>query len=284
MRGLRRSKLFVPGNRPDLMVKAERGAADALSFDLEDAVPEAEKAAARQATAEFLGRACGSDKTMVVRVNALDTGLMIEDILAVTGPGLDIVNVPKCDAPRDLHVADEVLRHAERARGLESGSIKLMPTLETPAGIRRAHEIATASPRTVALQLGLGDLKATTGIVAETARLNAVRTLVVLAAAEAGIAAFDSAHPDIADIAGFEADAKEARALGFRGKSCIHPSQVEPCNRIFAPGEAEIEEARALLAAYEDAKANGIGAIKFRGRLVDSAHAVDARELLETVG
>ena len=129
----------------------------------------------------------------------------------------------------------------------------------------------------------IDDLKATTGIVAETANLNAVRTLLSLAAAEAGVAAFDSAYPDIADSAGFEADARAARGLGFRGKSCIHPSQVDPCNRIYAPNEAEIEDARALLAVYEAAKARGAGAVKFRGRLVDSAHANDARELLSVV-
>lgn len=265
------------------MIKAARGHAAALSFDLEDAVPEAEKATARLAITKFLERALGSTKSMIVRVNPLDSDLMIEDILAVTMPGLDIINVPKCAAPRDLHVADAVLRHAERVRGLEPGSIKLMATLETPAGIRRAHEIATASPRIVALQLGVGDLKATTGIVAKTANLHAVRTLVSLAAAEAGIVAFDSAYPDIADLAGFEADANAARDLGFGGKSCIHPSQVHACNRIFAPNEAELEDARALLAAYEEATASGTGAIKFRGRLVDAAHAADARALLAAV-
>ena len=281
MRRLRRSKLFVPGNRPDLMVKAEQSAADALSLDLEDAVPEAEKASARHTTAEFLARGRLTSKEMIVRVNALDSGLMIEDILAVTVPGLDVVNVPKCDSPRDLHVADEVLRHTERSRGLAPGTVKLVPTVETPAGIRRAYEIATASSRTVALQLGLGDLRATTGIVPQVARLNAVRTLVILAAADAGVDALDSAFPDFTDTAGFESDAGEARLLGFHGKSCIHPSQIEPCNRIFAPSESEIEEARALLTAYEEAKARGVGAINFRGRLVDSAHAIEARKLLE---
>lgn len=280
MRSLRRSKLFVPGNRPDLMVKAEQSAADALSFDLEDAVPEAEKASARHATTQFLAQGRQSTKEMIVRVNAFDSGLMIEDILAVTVVGLDVVNVPKCDSPRDLYVADAVLRHAERSRGLAPGSVKLMPTLETPAGIRRAYEIAITTSRTIALQLGLGDLKAATGIVPQVARLNAVRTLVVLAAADAGVDAMDSAYPDFNDCTGFEADAGEARLLGFRGKSCIHPSQIESCNRIFAPSESELEEARALLAAYEEAKARGVGAISFRGRLVDSAHASEARKLL----
>ena len=283
-----RSKLFVPGNRPDLMTKAAAGPADALSLDLEDAVPDAEKVAARSTVAQFLasrGAARGQGaRTAIVRVNGRASGLMVADILAVAGAGLDIVNVPKCEDPRDLHVADALLDHVERERGLASGAIRLMPTIETPAGLRRAHEIATASPRNVALQLGLGDLKAATGLRPQTARLGPVRTMLVLAAAEAGLLAFDSAYVDIADSAGFEADAREARALGFAGKSCIHPRQVAPCNAAFGPDAEEIDEARALIAASRAAAADGRGAITFRGRLVDAVHAQEAAALLELAG
>ncbi|MBL8384597.1 MAG: CoA ester lyase [Burkholderiales bacterium] len=286
-RRLRRSKLFVPGVRGELFAKALAGPADAISFDLEDAVPADAKDRACQAVAAFLrarGAAAADGKEMIVRVNALSTGRMIEDLLAVAGPGLDTVNVPKVEGPREIIVADEVLRHAERAAGLAAGSIALMPTLESPAGLRRAHEIAVASPRVVALQLGTGDLKAATGMSVDTARLHAVRTLVVLAAAEAGVAALDSAFVNIADSAAFERDAAESRALGFAGKSCIHPSQVAACNRIFAPTAAELDDARALLAAYDAARARGVGAINHRGMLVDQVHALEARRLLQLAG
>ncbi|TXL77606.1 CoA ester lyase [Vineibacter terrae] len=278
---LRRSKLFVPGNRPDLMRKAAAGPADSLSFDLEDAVPQDGKSGAREITAAFLAAgASGCGKQIVVRVNALDTGLMIADILAVASAPLHAINVPKCESPRDLHVADAVLAHVEAGRGLPRGSIGLMATIETPAGLRNAHAIAGACPRVDAIQLGLGDLKAVTGMRPQTHRLGAVRTLVILAAAEAGIAAFDSAFVNVVDAAAFETDATEARDLGFAGKSCIHPSQVEPCNRIFAPADSDIEEARALLRTYDDAAQRGIGAVLFRGRLVDAVHAAEARKFL----
>ena len=274
----------MPGNRPDLMEKAVGSGADSLSFDLEDAVPEAEKSSAREKTAAFLtAHASKSGKNMVVRVNALETGLMIADILAVTSRELHTVNVPKCESPRDLHVADAVLAHLEREQGLTPGAIGLMATIETPAGLRNAYSIASTCPRVNAIQLGLGDLKAATGIRPDTRRIGPVRTMMILAAAEAGVDALDSAFVNVSDSAGFEADATEARNLGFAGKSCIHPSQVEPCNRIFAPTEADFEEARALIKAYDDAKRKGIGAVLFRGQLVDSVHAAEARRFLDAV-
>ncbi len=281
MRQLRRSKLFVPGNRTDFLRKAAAGPADSLSLDLEDAVPAAEKVAARRTIADFItGEGAQSGKHLVVRVNALDSSLMVGDILAVAVPGLHCINVPKCDGPRPLHVADAVLAHAEREHGLAEGSIALMANLETPAGLRNAHAIATACPRVKALQLGLGDLKAATGLRPETHRLVAIRTMTVLAAAEAGIEAYDSAWVDVADRAGFEADAMEARNMGFAGKSCIHPSQVEPCNRVFAPDAATMDDARALIEAYEAGEREGRGAILFRGRLVDAVHVIEARRML----
>jgi citrate lyase subunit beta/citryl-CoA lyase len=283
MRRLRRSKLFVPGNRADFMEKATASAADALSFDLEDAVAPAEKEAARLAVARFLA-AAEPKQEMIVRVNALDTGLLFDDVIAVACANLHVVNVPKVESPRDLHVADELLTWIERKKALEPGAIRLMPTLESAAGLRRAFEIATASPRVVALQFGAGDLKASARIEPGTERLRSVRLMVVLAAAEAGVEALDSAFTDIRDLPAFEADAAESHRLGFHGKSCIHPSQVEIANRAFAPSAREIAEAKSLLAAYEDALARGLGAIQHDGKLVDAPFADIARRVLEAAG
>lgn len=263
------------------MDKAMAGAADALSFDLEDAVPEAEKAAARSMVATFLDGGSGRTKELIVRVNALATGLLFDDVLAVASPNLDVVNVPKVEAPRDLHVADELLRHIERSRGIAEGTIKLIPTLETPPGLRRALDIARASTRVTAIQLGTGDLSTATGIEPATARLGPVRLMLVLAAAEAGVDALDSAFTGIARLDAFEADAIESKGLGFRGKSCIHPSQVPIANRVFAPTKAELEDARALVDAYEEAVKRGVGAISHRGMLVDAPIAQAALRLLE---
>lgn len=279
MRRLRRSKLFVPGSRPELFDKAFASAADAVSFDLEDAVAADRKAEARSLVARALAEFATSPKERVVRVNPLASGWMIEDLLAVAGPGLDVVNVPKVESPRDLHVAEAVLDHVERRLGLDR-PIGLMPTIETPAGLRQAHAIASASPRVVALQLGTGDLASATGLRAETGNLVAVRTMLLLAAAEAGVDALDSAFTGIADLPGYEADARMSRGLGFRGKSCIHPTQVPIANRVFQPTARELAEARALVDAYDAAVRAGIGAFTHAGRLVDLPIAEAARALI----
>lgn len=275
---LPRSKLFVPGNRPERMLKAAELPADALSLDLEDAVPDGEKAGARLAVASFLReRPAGPrDQQLWVRVNSRDSGELVADILALSGLGFDVVNVPKAEQPRDVHVVEDLLAHLER----DGACIRIVPTIETPAGLRNALAIAKASPRVLALQLGAGDLRKYTGIRATVEGLRTVRVMLSLAAAEAGVHALDSAYVDIADAAGFDADAQDARSLGFRGKSCIHPSQVEAANRIFSPTDHEVAEARAIVEAFDAAVAKGIGAIQVHGRLVDGPIVDDARRTL----
>lgn len=263
------------------MRKALRTAADTLSLDLEDAVPVAQKPYARAEVATFLQDPACRDREIIVRVNSRDSGLLLADLLAVAPARPDMINVPKVESVRDLQFADDVLTHVEREHGIAPGSIRLMPTLESARGIRLAVELCQASPRVTALQFGMGDLRASTGISTSAECLRPIRVQLLLAAAECGIDAFDTAYPDFSDSAGFERDCQEARALGFTGKSCIHPSQVAACNHVFAPSAHELEEARALITAYEAARAAGSGAIQFRGRLVDEAHWVDARRLLK---
>jgi citrate lyase subunit beta/citryl-CoA lyase len=276
---LRRSKLFVPGNRPDRMGKAAASPADALSLDLEDAVPDAEKASARQAVVQFL-EDHSPRQEIWVRVNGRETEHLVEDVLAVASMHVNVINVPKAEHPRDVELVEELLNYAERKAGLQR-RIAIVPTIESPAGLRHAYEIAKASSRVVALQLGTGDLRKATGIEALTENLRAVRTLLSLAAAEAGVHAMDSAFTNVADVTAFETDAKDARSLGFRGKSCIHPSQVEIANRVFSPTDAEIEEAGEIIAAFDAALEQGIGAIQVNGKLIDGPIADVARRILE---
>jgi citrate lyase subunit beta/citryl-CoA lyase len=274
-----RSKLFIPGNRTDLMHKAAISAADALSFDLEDAVPEAEKDSARLQVSKFLGQVTTAHQVWV-RINSRGSGLLIDDIAAIAGASIDVINLPKAESARDIHLVDDLLDHFERKSG-NSTPTAIVPTIETARGLNHAVEIASASPRVAALQLGSGDLRESAGIVPSTEHLRAVRTLLSLAAAEVGIPAIDSAYTDIGNPAGFAEAAMDARALGFRGKSCIHPSQVADANRIFSPSDEELEEAREIVKEYDLAIAQGIGAIKVRGRLVDGPIVETARRLLE---
>lgn len=275
---LPRSKLFVPGNRPERMRKAALLEADALSLDLEDAVPPHEKEAARAAVVAFLKEAPLRQQVWV-RINARDSGELVADMLALAGLPVDVVNVPKAEHPRDVHLVHDLIEHLQSLPG-QRGAFAIVPTIETAAGLRNALAIAQASPRVAALQLGSGDLRKSTGIVATVEGLRPVRVMLTLAAAEAAMGVMDSAYTDIANPAGFEAEARDARALGFKGKSCIHPSQVSAANRIFLPTDTEVAEARAIVEAFDAALAKGIGAIQVGGKLVDGPIVDDARRVL----
>ena len=257
-----RSKLFVPGSRPELFDKALQGPADALSFDLEDSVAEERKEAARDALGALLrgGVPQGCGKTLIVRVNALDTPHFESDVAAVVQSGLDLLNLPKPDSADDVRAAVQALERAERRNGV-TRPIGLLINIETPRALRIAHDLASAHPRVVGLQLGLGDLFEPLGIGRRQQQAVFQAMLAVrLAAGEAGVFAYDAAFADIRDAQGFSAEAQQARQLGFIGKSCIHPSQVALANAVFQPTAHEIGEALRVVAAARAASAAGIGA------------------------
>lgn len=280
-----RSKLFVPGSRPELFAKALAGPADAISIDLEDAVLEERKAEARATTAAFL-RSLGASvtKIVIVRINALSTPHAGADLDAVVGPGLAVVNVPKCESADDVRAAAGHIARVERERGL-AASTGILANVESPRGLRRAAEIACADPRVVGLQLGLGDLFEPLGI--DRTDVDAVRHVQLalrIAAGEAGVAAYDGAFANVADAEGFRAEALRARRLGFAGKSCIHPSQVAPANDVFRPGDAELAHARRVLEAWDDAQRRGLGAVLVDGEMIDRPFVVKAQAILAAAG
>lgn len=279
-----RSKLFVPGSRQDLFAKAIAGAADAVSFDLEDAVPAEAKADARAQVAAFLGseaaRGCG--KRLIVRCNALDSPYFAADIAALARPGAPFtLNLPKAESQADVRSVVAVLELAERAHGVAT-PIPLLVNIETPRGLLRAAEIADADERVDALQLGLADLFEPYGIAREHAEnLHAAMFAVRMAAAAAGIDAYDAARADVGDEAAFLREAARARALGYAGKSCIHPRQVAWANAAFAASTEELERARRIVAAADAAQAQGRGAFLLDGRMVDAPFVARARERLQ---
>jgi len=270
-----RSKLFVPGSRPELFAKALAGDADALSFDLEDSVVEERKAEARAALQSLLcsDAARTSGKTLIVRVNAIDTVHFGADILAVVQPGVHLVNLPKPERVEDVLSAAQAIEQAERANGFEAGvdrPIGLLLNIETPKALSIAAELALAHPRVAGLQLGLGDLFEPLGIARrESAAVQQAMFALRIAAGAAGVFAYDSAFADIRDADGYRAEASLARRLGFLGKSCIHPSQVAIANDVFRPHDDEIAHALRVLAAAAVAAESGTGAFVVDGRMVD---------------
>lgn len=280
-----RSKLFVPGTRPELFDKAVLTGADAVSFDLEDAVALDRKADGRDAVARWLAptRTAAGPLT-IVRVNALDTAFFAADLAAMAVTAVDIVNLPKIESP------DEVAEVAARLAALERESgrgtpIGLLVNIETPKGLRRAAEIASADPRIVGLQIGYGDLFEPFGIDrGELDALNAVRFGVRLAAAEAGLPAYDGAFVGVDDLDGFRRECLAARRYGLAGKSCIHPTQVAIANEVFQPSANEVEHARRLLTAADAKLADGIGAFTLDGSMVDGPFIARARAVLALAG
>jgi citrate lyase subunit beta/citryl-CoA lyase len=277
-----RSKLFVPGVSPELFAKALAGDADALSFDLEDSVPESRTSKARESVSGLLQSAplLATAKIVVVRVNALDTPHLAADLAAVARTGVDLLNLPKVESAQQVLAAVALLEKAEAANGV-ARPIGLLANIETPRGLRLAAEIASAHPRVAGLQLGLADLFQPFGIDRrDPANVHATLFAMRMAAAEAGVFAWDAAFADIGDADGFRAEAAMARRLGYAGKSCIHPSQVALANAAFQPDAEEIAAARRIVAAARQAGAAGRGAFLVDGRMVDRPFLKRAEAIL----
>jgi citrate lyase subunit beta/citryl-CoA lyase len=280
-----KSKLFVPASRPELFAKALASEADAISFDLEDAVSESRKSEARTTLRDFLlAQNTHSGKTLIVRVNALDSDHFEADLDAVARTGVDLINLPKPRHAEDVRAVADALERAERANGVSS-PIGLLLNVETPAALRRAFELGSAHARVKGLQLGLGDLFEPLGIARrEPAAIQQAMFALSLAAGEAGVFAYDSAFADIRDQAGFRAEAQLARNLGFLGKSCIHPSQVALANEVFRPTPDELAHARRLVEAAAEADAKGLGAYVVDGKMIDAPFVRRARTIVAQAG
>jgi citrate lyase subunit beta / citryl-CoA lyase len=277
-----RSKLFVPGARPELFAKALAGDADALSLDLEDAVAEERKSEARRAVADFVASAAVAHaaKVVIVRTNAPDSPHFAQDLAAVVHPGVTLLNLPKIESPEALLAAVAMIEDAERANGVDR-RIDLLVNIETPSALAAAARIAGAHPRVAGLQLGLGDLFEPHGIDRTDPRnVHAAMFALRMAAAQAGVFAMDGAFAGLDDEAGYTKEALMARRLGFIGKSCVHPRQVPLANAAFAPSEAELAAARRIVEAARSARTQSRGVFVVDGRMVDLPFLKRAEALL----
>jgi citrate lyase beta subunit len=269
--GQARSLLFAPGSDPRKLERALDAGADAVIADLEDAVAPDRKAAAREAVAAALGASPGPPLRLV-RVNAAGTGLLDDDLAALTGVPLDGLVLPKATP--------------EALDALGAGGLPVVALVETAEGLQRSAETA-AHPRVAALMLGAVDLAVELRIEPRPDGLEILfaRSKLVLDSAAAGLRGpIDVVHLDVRDTAGLEAEARLARSLGFRGKPCIHPAQVEAVNRAFTPSPDEVAHAREVVDAYDAAVAGGHGAVSVRGRMVDVPVVLRAREVLSAAG
>ncbi len=274
---LRRSALYLPGNNARALVKATSLPADVLVFDLEDAVGPDAKADSRARVCGAISAGDYRAAEIVVRVNGPGTAWHDDDLAAVAGLPAHGVLVPKVE-------------HGEQVQALAAGlqrrgapdSLRLWVMIETPAAVLRAAEIAAASDRLAVLVVGTNDLVNELHAlhVPGRAPVAAALSLAVLGARAAGKCVLDGVFNDITDDAGFRAEARHGRELGFDGKTLIHPTQIAPANEVFGPSAEELSHARAVVSAYERAEAAGQSVITVDGRMIEMLHVRDARRIL----
>ena len=273
----RRSLLFMPGANSRALDKARELPADGLIFDLEDAVAPDAKAASRDSVGAAVRQGGYGRRELVLRVNALDTEWGAGDLAAAAAMPVDAVLLPKVESAERVAETVAALDRAGAPPGLAVWCM-----IETPRGVLAAAGIAAAHPRVAALVMGTSDLTKDLRAAALPDRLPLLTSLqlVLLAARAHGLVALDGVHLDLADEAGFAAVCAQGRALGFDGKTLIHPKQIAPANTAFAPGADEIAQAEKIISAHEAALAAGKGIVVVDGRLVENLHVEAAQRTL----
>ncbi len=278
---LHRTYLFAPGNHPRRSEKALSLAADAVILDLEDAVANAEKPAARQAVLNIAERPRRG--RLYVRVNAMSTEWGYADLVAMTVPGIDGIVLPKLESADEIKAADWLIGALERQNGLKPRSLDLIPIVETAAGFTQLETIARAGTRVRRLAFGAGDFTLDLSITwtRDELELLPYRSGFVAASRAAGLEApLDTVWVDLQDADGFAQSAARVRGLGFQGKMCIHPDQIAPANAIFGPDAKAVAQARRVIAAFAEAEAKGLASIQLEGRFIDYPIVHAARRIV----
>jgi citrate lyase subunit beta/citryl-CoA lyase len=280
---LRRTMLFCPANNPKHLFTAMIYKPDCILFDLEDAVPYQDKEAARDLLIEALACMdyCGSE--VFVRVNPLYTEFGEADVKELVKAGLRRVRLPMCENEEDVMRLARLLDEVEQLNAIEKGSVKIQCAIETPMGVHNSLRIAQASERVISISFGAEDFTRTLG----TDRTKAARELflarstVVLNANIAGVDAIDTVYADVKDMNGFKCEVEDAKNLGFSGKSCIHPSQVEVVHAVFTPSKEEIDFSVKIVDASKNADIEKGGVILLDGRMIDIPVIAKAQRILE---
>lgn len=270
---LRRTMIFLSAQKPGLIKDPLIYGADSLMLDLEDAVAENQKDAARFSLYHTLKTVDYGDTEVIVRINGLDTPHWREDVRVCVAAGADGVRIAKCESAGDVIAVEKAVEAAEEEFRKEKGRTLLMAALESPKGILNAQEIAAASERMFGIAISGGDLRRTMQVspVRGGVELNAARGLVVLAARAAGVQCFDTVFTDLNDEEGFRAEVLLDKQMGFDGKSLVNPRQIAAVHEIYAPSEKEITAAEKIVRAVRENAAKGVGVFTVDGKMIDIA-------------
>jgi citrate lyase subunit beta/citryl-CoA lyase len=264
----RRSRLYLPGNEPKFMVNAGVHGPDGVILDLEDSVAPAEKDAALYLIRNALRQVDFMGAERMVRINQLPRGLDELDVLV--GNNIHLILIPKCESPEMVKAVDARIKQAQRRKGVKEQPW-LMPIIESCLGAFQVLDVARASPNVCAITIGLEDYTADLGTqrTLEAKESFWARSQVVNAARAAGVQPIDTVFSDVNDMEGLRASVLEAKGLGFEGKGCIHPRQIEVVHAAFAPAEVEVERAKKIVAAHRAAEAQGLGVVALGSKMID---------------
>jgi len=279
-----------------MLKKAEGFSTRWLIPDLEDSVPDAEKETARKTVGDHLRTLHGAGKYLCPRINSLETGLTADEISALVSDHIVGISVGKISSVEDVRAIEKLIEKAESQNGLSKGSIRILPWLETAGAIVNAYEICASSARIQWAAFGAEDFSADMGIsrsvddsgdgasAALEPGLAYARSAVAVAARAAGVHILDTPHTKFRDLDSLENDAREAKALGYKGKLAIHPTQTELIETVFRPSDSEIERARAVLDAAKQAERDGKGAVALDGEMIDMPVIKRAQNVLRDAG
>lgn len=279
---LRRTMMFMNAQKPGLIKDAYIYGVDSIMLDLEDAVAENQKDAARFSLYHALTTIDYGDTEVIVRINGLDTPHWQEDIRVCVAGGADGIRIAKCESAQDVKIVEEYVEKAEREFGVQVGRTLLMAALESPKGILNAYEICTASQRMFGVAISGGDFRKCmqTKPTADGVDMLVARGQMLLAARAAGVQCFDTVFTDLDDTEGFLNEVRQNKAMGFDGKSLINPKQIRPVHEIFAPTEKEVHQAELWVSAFREAQARGVGVFTVNGKMVDAAFIPGAEHTL----
>ena len=276
----RRSRLYLPGNQPKLFINAGLHKPDGIILDLEDSVSPQEKDAAQLLVRNALRAVDFYGAERMVRINQLPKGL--EDLKYVVPHNVHVILIPKCETADDVVAVRDEVNKIKKANKIRS-KIYFMPIIESAKGVINAYEIASAADEVCAVAIGLEDYTADIGAqrTNEGKESFYARSALVNAAKAAGVQAIDTVFSDVNDMEALRQSVLEAKALGFDGKGCIHPRQIKVVHEAFAPTEEEIEKAKKIVAAFEEAKAKGLGVVSLGSKMIDPPVVKRALKTLE---
>lgn len=283
MKRLRRTMMFVPGNNPSMMRDAHIYGPDSIMFDLEDSVSIDEKDAARLLVYNALKTIDYGNVELVVRINPLSTPYGKLDVEAMVRAGAQVIRMPKTETPEEVVELEAEIEKVEKKIGRPVGSTLIMAAIESALGVINAYKIATASKRMMGIALGAEDYCANlkTQRSREGSELLLARQTIVVAARAAGIDALDTVFSDLNDMEAFKDEVRLIKQLGFDGKSIINPRQIAPVNEVFTPTAKEIEKAKKIVAALQEALAKGSGVISLNGKMIDKPVVIRAQRILD---